>query len=153
MKLLLCFLADIIITSSPLPLAACIFYICIFHVSPVTVLVLFPTSFSFINSCILFPNQNNKTGKEKMKPEREKEIRPGERERSGGAPEREGGAARGRSDGARGCDGGSKVISRRPERTIWSGSATAVGDGSGLSSLLFPYFVLLFGTLVLIWEW
>ncbi|WJX15478.1 hypothetical protein P8452_05617 [Trifolium repens] len=28
-------------------------------------------------------------------------------------------------------DGGSKVISRRPERTIWSGSATAVGDGSG----------------------
>jgi hypothetical protein len=72
MKLLLCFLADIIITSSPLPLAACIFYICIFHVSPVTVLVLFPTSFSFINSCILFPNQNNKTGKEKMKPERER---------------------------------------------------------------------------------
>ncbi|KAK2393352.1 hypothetical protein QL285_055313 [Trifolium repens] len=66
-----------------------------------------------------------------MKPKREKEIRPGERERSGGAPEREGGAARGRSDGARGCDGGSKVISRRPERTIWSGSATAVGDGSG----------------------
>ncbi|WJX54177.1 RING-type E3 ubiquitin transferase [Trifolium repens] len=66
-----------------------------------------------------------------MKPEREKEIRPGERERSGGAPEREGGAARGRSDDARGCDGGSKVILRRPERTIWSGSATAVGDGSG----------------------
>jgi hypothetical protein len=79
----------------------------------------------FINSFILFPNQNNKTGKEKMKPEREKEIRPGERERSGGAPEREGGAA--------------KVILRRPERTIWSGS-TAIGDGSGLSSLSFPLF-------------
>ncbi|KAK2360132.1 hypothetical protein QL285_085429 [Trifolium repens] len=110
---------------------------------------------SFINCCILFPNQNNKTGKEKMKPKREKEIRPGERERGGGAPEREGCAARGRSDGARGCDGGSKVILRRPERTIWSGSATAVGDGFGLSSLSFPYSVLLFlfGTLVLIWEW
>jgi hypothetical protein len=78
----------------------------------------------------------------------------GERERGGGAPEREGVAARGRSGDARGCDGGSKVIARRPERTILSGSTTAVGDGSGLSSLSFSCFVLLFvfGTLVVIWE-
>ncbi|WJX33962.1 hypothetical protein P8452_22119 [Trifolium repens] len=73
-----------------------------------------------------------------------------ERERGGGAPEKEGGAARGRFGGACGCDGGSKVIVRRPERTSWSGSATAVGDCSGLPSLSFFYF---FGTLVLIWEW
>jgi hypothetical protein len=29
----------------------------------------------------------------------------------------------------------SKVIARRPERTIWLGSATTVGDVSGLSYL------------------
>ncbi|WJX46195.1 hypothetical protein P8452_33017 [Trifolium repens] len=74
----------------------------------------------------------------------------GERERGGGAPEKEGGAARGRSGGAHGCDGGSKVIVRRSKRTIWSGSAAAVGDCSGFPSLSFFNF---FCTLVLIWEW
>ncbi|WJX51824.1 hypothetical protein P8452_37989 [Trifolium repens] len=64
----------------------------------------------------------------------------GERERGGGAPEKEGGAARGRFGGACGYDGGSKVIVRRPERTIWSGSATVVDDCSGLPSLSFFFF-------------
>jgi hypothetical protein len=57
----------------------------------------------------------------------------------------EGVAARGRSGDARGCDGGSEVIARRPEETIWSGSSTAVfGNGSISSSLspMFRYFCL-----------
>jgi hypothetical protein len=101
-------------------------------------------------------NQRAKLENKKRSQKREREgDTAGERERGGGVPEREGGAARGRYDGARDCDGGSKVIARRPERTIWSGSTTTVGDGSGLSSLSLPCFVLLFlfGTLVLIWEW
>ncbi|KAK2366168.1 hypothetical protein QL285_079580 [Trifolium repens] len=128
------FLADIIIPSSPLPLAACIFYICIlpcvscYCFGAISNFFLFVSIGSWFYSLILASVSKSKQQNWKRKNEareREEEIRPGERERSGGAPEREGGAARGRSDG------GSKVISRRPERTIWSGSATAVGDGSG----------------------
>jgi hypothetical protein len=98
-------------------------------------------------------NQRAKLENKKRSQKREREgDTAGERERGGGVPEREGGAARGRYGGTRDCDGGSKVIARRPERTIWSGSTTTVGDGSGLSSLSLPCFILLFlfGTLVLI---
>ncbi|KAK2359281.1 hypothetical protein QL285_084667 [Trifolium repens] len=125
--------------SSPLPLAACIFYTSIlpcvscYCSGAISNIFLFVSIGSWFYSLILASSkskQQNWKRKNEAR-EREKEIRPGERERSGGAPKRDGGAARGRSDGARGCDGGSKVISRRPERTIWSGSATAVGDGSG----------------------
>jgi hypothetical protein len=164
MKLLLCFLADTIIPYSPLQLAACIFYIyilpcvscyCFGAISNIFLFVYIGSWFLSLIVASCFQIKTTKLIKKNEAREREKEIRPGERERGGGAPEREGGAARGGSDDAHGCDGGSKVISRRPERTIWSGSATAVGDGSGLSSLSFPCFVLLFlfGTLVLMWEW
>jgi hypothetical protein len=94
-------------------------------------------------------NQKAKLGKKEARSTRERDMA-GEREGGGGAPEKEGGAARGRSGGAHGCDGGSKVIVRRSKRTIWSGSATAVGDCSGFPSLSFFNF---FCTLVLIWEW
>jgi hypothetical protein len=52
----------------------------------------------------------------------------------------EGVAARGRSGDARGCDGGSEVIARRPEETIWSGSSTAVFGNGSISSSLSPMF-------------